>query len=145
MNFRTSGQKFSSSFEPSFFRSGPYIHTLWTTNWEFHKEIFLNQKIKRLFTMKIYKYKLITCHPILILIRYYCPYHGIATIFQNGPYHMVHMFLLDNCFACLLIKIIDIEVFKSIELRSTIHSKYMKCNSVSVLVFNVSAAVQFIN
>ena len=55
------------------------------------------------------------------------------------------MLLLDNCFACLQIIIIDIGVFESIELGSTIDSKYMKCNSVSVLVFNVSAAVQFIN
>ena len=55
------------------------------------------------------------------------------------------MLLQDNYFACLLLKIIDIGVFESIDLGSTIDSKYMKCNSVSVLVFNVSAAVQFIN
>ena len=55
------------------------------------------------------------------------------------------MLLLDNSFACLQIIIIDIGVFESIEVGSTIDSKYMKCNSVSVLVFNVSAAVQFIN
>ena len=55
------------------------------------------------------------------------------------------MLLQDIYFACLLLKIIDIGVFESIDLGSTIDSKYMKCNSVSVLVFNVSAAVQFIN
>ena len=42
------------------------VHMLYC---EFLPEIFLIQKIKQLSTMKIFKYKLIACHPILTLIH----------------------------------------------------------------------------
>ena len=68
-------------------------------------------------------------------------HHSIS----SGPYELYVMTRMSHIFACLLIIIMIIWVFESIEVGSTIDSKYMKCNSVSVLVFNVSAAVQFIN